>query len=441
MRSIKFNLSKVPHSAWDLAVELCAIYLDRPQKANELLDQLPKNLSSNTRSSCQYLFLGALRNGHRARSILKPYLRKQPHSLTEAVLLVAGFELFDSPCEKAPQIVHHAVERSKILLRSSENGLINALLRKLSLAYQANIKDNSLYEQHSHPKWMVENWLASFGEADCRKLLEWNQRSPQTYIKSSARLPKGFQPTQWPQFYTPPTRKDAAKDDASSGSNFNWIEQIRPLLESADAYIKDPSTRLASELLAPKSGDNVLDLCAAPGGKAFDLSKMMQGKGLIVAVDLPSKRTRKLEENLNKIRKQLISCERIDSDVLALKEEIFTERNLPIKYDAVMLDVPCSNTGVIQRRTDVKWRLRETDVSACAKLQLQLLHSASRFVQPGGRLVYSTCSIESEENKAVVDAFLKSKSGSCFSFSSARISYPWKTGHDGAGAFLLLRHG
>ena len=172
MRSIKFNLSKVPRSAWDLAVELCAIYLDRPQKANELLDQLPKNLSSNTRSSCQYLFLGALRNGHRTRSILKPNLRKQPHSLTEAVLLVAGFELFDSPCEKAPQIVHHAVERSKILLRSSENGLINALLRKLSLAYQANIKDNSLYEQHSHPKWMVENWLASFGEADCRKLLE-----------------------------------------------------------------------------------------------------------------------------------------------------------------------------------------------------------------------------------------------------------------------------
>ena len=441
MRSIKFNLSKIPHSSWDAAVELCAIYLDRPQKANELLDQLPKSFPSNARSSCQYLFLGALRHGHRTRSVLKQHLRKRPHPRTEAVLLVAGFELFDSPTEKAPQIIHHAVERSKRLLRPSENGLINALLRKLSLAYQADIKDNSLFEQHSHPKWLVESWLASFGEADCRKLLKWNQRTPQTYIKSSAKLPKGFQSTQWPQFYTTPTRKDTAEHSVLSGSDLNWLEQIRPLLESADAYIKDPSTRLASELLAPKSGDTVLDLCAAPGGKAFDLSKIMLGKGLIVAVDLPGKRTESLEENLAKIRSHLLSCERIDSDVLALNEESFTKCKLPTKYDAVMLDVPCSNTGVIQRRTDVKWRLRESDVSACAKLQLQLLHSASRFVQPGGRLVYSTCSIETEENRAVVDAFLESKSGSSFILSDTAISYPWETGHDGAGAFLLLRNG
>ena len=440
MRSIKFNLSKIPHSSWDAAVELCAIYLNRPQKANELLDQLPKSFQGSARSSCQYLFLGALRHGHRLRSVLKPHLRRRPHPYTEAVLLVAGFELFDSPSEKASKIIHHAVERSKILLRPSENGLINALLRKLSLAYQAGFKDNSLSVQHSHPKWMVKRWLESFGEAACSELLEWNQRTPKTYIKSSAHLPKGFQSTQWPKFYTLPARKDAAEDSTKSGSDSNWLEQIRPLLDSADAYIKDPSTRLASELLAPKSGDNVLDLCSAPGGKAFDLSKIMLGRGLIVAVDLPGKRTQRLEENLDKIRSQLLSCEQIDSDVLALSEESFTTCNLPTKYDAVMLDVPCSNTGVIQRRTDVKWRLRESDVSACAKLQLQLLHSASRFVQLGGRLVYSTCSIETEENRAVVDAFLQSKSGSSYNLIDTAISYPWETGHDGAGAFLLLRN-
>jgi 16S rRNA (cytosine967-C5)-methyltransferase len=104
-----------------------------------------------------------------------------------------------------------------------------------------------------------------------------------------------------------------------------------------------------------------------------------------------------------------------------------------------MLDAPCSNTGVVQRRTDVKWRLQPKDIEGCAQLQLQLLHSAARFVRPGGRLVYSTCSIEEAENRQVVEAFLASRSGSKFRLEASEISYPWETGHDGAGAFLLSR--
>jgi len=426
MRSIKFTLSKGTPSGWDAAVLLTEAYLSGNQKADQLLEQLPEAFSGDQRNSCQSLFLGALRHGHRTRHALKPMLRKAPRPIVEAIFLVAGFELYDRPAEKGPQIIHHAVERSKALVKQPEQGLLNAVLRKLPQALEAACDSPQLAARFSHPDWLVNGWVEHFGTEACQQLLEWDQRIPATYLKCFGSAPEGFTPTDWPHFYKVPGDRP-------------WLPDIRPLLLSGQAYIKDPSTRLAPGLLAPRPGDAVLDLCAAPGGKAFDLAHLMQGCGQIVAVDLPGARIDRLEENLAKLRSDTLSCEIVECDLLEISKQTFEARALPAHYDAVMLDAPCSNTGVIQRRTDVKWRLRAKDIEACAKLQLQLLHSASRFVQPGGHLVYSTCSIEAAENQDVVDAFLASKTGAAFKLADKAISLPWQTGHDGAGAFLLLR--
>lgn len=426
MRSIKFTLSKAAQSGWDAAVLLTEAYLSGNQKTDQLLEQLPEDFTGDRRRTCQSLFLGALRHGHRTGHALKPMLRKAPRPLVEAVLLVAGFELFDGPADKAPQIIHHAVERSKKLLKQSEQGLINAILRKLPGAFEVIAASQQLDAQFSHPGWQVRHWTGEFGADACQKLLAWNQGIPTTYLKCYREPPADFTPTQWPRFYAPP-------------SDHAWLAEIGPLLDSGDAYIKDPSTRLAPELLAPEPGNSVLDLCAAPGGKAFDLAHLMEGKGHIVALDLPGTRIDRLDQNLGKVRSAALRCDILECDLLEISKATFAEQALPEQYDAVMLDAPCSNTGVIQRRADVKWRLRPKDIEGCAKLQLQLLHSASRFVKPGGKLVYSTCSIETAENKDVVDAFLASKSGAAFKLADHAISLPWDTGHDGAGAFLLVR--
>ena len=156
-------------------------------------------------------------------------------------------------------------------------------------------------------------------------------------------------------------------------------------------------------------------------------------------MDLPGKRIARLEENLSTLRSKDLKCEIVECDLLEMDTSTFEDKRLPSAYDAVMLDAPCSNTGVIQRRTDVKWRLQPKDIENCAKLQLQLLHSAARFVKAGGRITYSTCSIEAMENQLVVDEFLASKSGRVFKLEKAMVSLPWETGHDGAGAFLLRR--
>ena len=418
MRSIKFEISSKAESGWVYAVLLTENYLSGSRKADELLGELPPEIAGQTRSSAQSLFLGALRHGHRIRKALKPLLRKAPRPIVEAVLLVTGFELISESAERHPKIVHHAVGQAKSLVKQSEQGLLNAVLRKLGPALAA-IPQKDFAGFFSHPQWLISRWVDEFGADATCQLLTWNQQIPKTYLKSFSTSIPDLAPSEWPQF------------QIISGP---LGDTVRQSLAAGEAYIKDPSTRIAPTLLAPTPGDSVLDLCAAPGGKAFDLAHLMQGKGRIVAVDLPGTRIDRLQENLSKLESPDLKTEILEADVLELERDQFDTT-----FDAVMLDAPCSNTGVIQRRTDVKWRLREHDIEACAKLQLQLLHSASRFVKPEGRLVYSTCSIEHAENKEVVEAFLASKSGQSFELIDSAQSYPWESGHDGAGAFLLKR--
>ena len=428
MRSPKFRLSAKSATGWAAAVQLTEAYLHGSQKADQLLDALPEDFSGDRRAACQSLFLGGLRHGHRTKAALTGLLRKKAKPGVEAILLVTGFELQDAPADRHPKIIHHAVEQSKRLVNRFEQGFLNAVLRKLPEALGKIDCETSPAAYFSHPEWLVARWKQEFPD-NCSELLEWNQSTPESYVKlytTPDELPEGLITTQWDHFY----RVDR---EAS------WKDVVRPLLNRGDAYIKDPSTRLAPALLAPRAGERVLDLCAAPGGKAFDLAHAMEHEGTLVAVDLPGPRIARLRNNLESLKSDTLRCHVLESDLLDLGSNQFEQAALPSRYDAVMLDAPCSNTGVIQRRTDVKWRLRKGDIEDCSRLQQSLLAKAAMFVDDGGRLVYSTCSIETAENRAVVDAFLESESGRRFELAGESISLPWETGHDGAGAFLLKR--
>ena len=375
MRSIKLSLSSKSIMGWDAAVYLVEAYLIGGQKADQLLDQLPENFVGERRAACQSLFLGALRHGHRTRAALQGLLRKKTKYSVEAILLVSGYEMFDAEADRHPKIIHHAVERSKQLVNRFEQGFLNAVLRKLPSALEQIQAQKSPAAFYSHPYWLVERWQREFTGA-CTQLLEWNQGIPPTYLKvynDEVQIPVGLEATEWPQFY-------------KVTDKISWEEDLCPLLNRGKAYIKDPSTRIAPALLMPRTGESVLDLCAAPGGKTYDMAHAMQGKGQIVAVDLPGKRIARLEENLSTLRSQDLKCEIVECDLLEMDRSTLEDKRLTSAYDAVMLDAPCSNTGVIQRRTDVKWRLQPKDIENCAKLQLQLLHSAARFVKAGGDL-------------------------------------------------------
>lgn len=329
-----------------------------------------------------------------------------------------------------PKIVHHAVEQTKALASPSEARMVNAVVRKLAPALVAaapasNAEGATLGEFFSHPSWLVERWLNQFGPDATRKLLEWNQQPAGVHARWRAKgeaVPEFLKPTDWPGFFA-----------VASG---RWRD-IEPLLKSGKLYLQDPATQIPVQLLAPRPGETVIDLCAAPGGKSLLIADAME-RGKLVAVDIPGARIDRLKENLSQVHGVDVAL--VQSDLEAeLGRQLKNDHGLPETYDAVLIDVPCSNTGVMRHRADVKWRLQSGDFAKHGKQQLALLHAAARLVAPGGRLVYSTCSLDAEENEKVIDAFFLSRAGGAFARGASKQSRPWETGMDGVGAFLLER--
>lgn len=411
---------------------LLARWLDRRERIDELIDGLPPGLSGPDRARCQHLVFGVVRHFGRLDAALGRLIAHPPRFPTRAVLLMAGYELIEAAGGTEPglvaKIVHHAVEQAKAAASPAEARLVNAVVRKLAGVLAAPpppklAPAEVLADYYSHPDWLVRRWLVDFGADGTRRLLEWNQCPAKVYARwrGTGPAPEFLQPTPWTGFLEIPSGK--------------W-SQVEPLLKSGQVYLQDPATRLAVELLAPQPGESVLDACAAPGGKSLLIADAMKS-GRLVAVDLPGPRIARLKENL--ARAQGVEVALVQGDILKQAGEMLREHRLPDTYPAVLLDVPCSNTGVMRHRVDVKWRLDPRDLDKHARQQLSLLHSAARLVAPGGRIVYSTCSIDPEENEQVVRSFLAGRGGSAFKLEASAVSLPWDTGHDGAAAYRLRR--
>jgi 16S rRNA (cytosine967-C5)-methyltransferase len=420
-------------SAWQAAARLVARWLDLRERIDLLMEGLPPGMSGTERGRCQHLVFGVVRHFGRIESVLGRLVAHPPRFVTRAVLYVAAFELIESagtgPAEGMDaKIVHHAVERTKELASPAEARLVNAVVRKMAAIFPSQQEPGilapaeALADYYSHPQWLVRRWLAEFGAGPTRDLLTWNQSPSPLYARwrDPARTPPEWMaPSEWAGFHVVPAGR--------------WPE-VEGLLREGALYIQDPGTRLAVGLLEPVAGESVLDLCASPGGKSLLIVDAL-GTGRIVAMDLPSSRIDRLKENLSRTRD--VGAALVQADLLEGAAAVLKEHGLPQEYPAVLIDVPCSNTGVMRHRVDVKWRLQEGDLAKHSRQQEAMLAAAARLVAPGGRLVYSTCSIEAVENQGVVDAFLDRNRA--FSLAKSVIAVPWIDRHDGAAAFLLRR--
>jgi len=456
------NITHLKKGAWESAVRLLTRWLEQRERVDALLTASSAELSPIERARCQYAVYGVIRHFGRLQTALDELIAHSPRFMTRAILLLAGYELIEAAATSASapasagvrdgesgepaaeadftgqvaKIVHHAVEQAKRLTSPAEARLVNAVVRKLVPLMAAPpppklAGPEVLARYFSHPEWLVRRWLLQLGAESTRHLLEWNQSTAKlTFrwrIQTTDSLPAGSTPiANAPGFY-----------EIESG---HWAE-LEPLLKSGTAYMQDPSTRLAVEALELAAGARFLDLCAAPGGKSLLAADttLAPGIGQLVALDLPSPRIAFLKENLATIPAQT-QVALVQADLLTEARAALREHGLPLDYDAVLLDAPCSNTGVMRRRIDAKWRLQERDFRKHAQQQLSLLHAAARFVAPGGRLVYSTCSIDAQENEEVVRAFMQSRAGgSAFVLEHSAMSYPWESGHDGAGVYRLRK--
>jgi 16S rRNA (cytosine967-C5)-methyltransferase len=443
MRDVKQGLNAAPEAAkpqpsgWVAAAGLVERWLARSERVDTLLEGLATNLNAQERARAQQLFYGVVRWASRLEAALAGLMAHQPRTKVKAVLMIAGFELLEQGAGSKEQgegrvakVIHHAVERAKSVASPKEAGLVNAVARKLAARLAETPAD--VATEFAHPEWLVARWTRQFGAEKTRRLLEWNQQPAPVYARwrSAAPVPAFLAPAKWPGFF-----------EVTAG---HW-EDVRRLAGEGALYLQDPSTRLCIELLAPQANETILDACAAPGGKSLFIADTMK-TGRVVALDEPAPpgktdiRLVRLRENLSRAPAG-VTVAMVEADLAKVNTVFYRNLNLPESYDAVLLDAPCSNTGVMRHRIDVKWRLQDGDFVRHQQQQLALLHAAARLVRPGGRLVYSTCSIDADENEGVLKAFLASRVSSRCQLVRSVQAYPWADGHDGAGAFLIQMTG
>ncbi len=346
--------------------------------------------------------------------------------------------------------VNETVELARKLGFGPQAGFVNALLRgylreaEATKAALAELKTAQPHLGYSHPEWLVRRWEARWGRDKTAELLAWDNRPPHTFARvNTLKAEAGKLLEQW--------REEAVEYDFVRkdwlGENLVFELKSHPPLPSllsfvqGKFYIQDPSTLLAVHELEPKPGERVLDLCAAPGGKLSYIAQFMDNRGQIVAYDSSAARLKMIDENCARLGitcvKTVLAGESLASPrdstaglggpkSEASRFSLFTQPS----YDRVLLDAPCSNTGVMRRRVDLRWRIRPEEISRLRTGQLQLLRQAADLLKPGGTMVYSTCSLEPEENRQVIDEFLAGRTE--FLLVRDRELRPFVEGVDGA---------
>nr|MBA2241568.1 16S rRNA (cytosine(967)-C(5))-methyltransferase RsmB [Chthoniobacterales bacterium] len=302
--------------------------------------------------------------------------------------------LYQLLCLRTPShaAVFETVELSTRRQRPFINAVLRAALRRLP-ELETAAHAEPLATRFSHPEFLVKKWGATYGSQAATQLCEWNNQPPPIYARLN-RLRTTVETF---------LAEHPSVVQLSENTNFVRLQSLpEEALARGDCYIQDPSTSLACELLDPQPGERVLDACAAPGGKSGLVAELMDNGGQVIACDRDSSRLETLRQNLARLG--------VTSAQVVLQNWTANELSpefLPGPFDRILVDAPCTNTGVMRRRVDVRWRLRSEDFRRMQTEQLAILRRVVPLLRPGGVLVYSTCSIEAEENERVVERVLE----------------------------------
>jgi 16S rRNA (cytosine967-C5)-methyltransferase len=320
--------------------------------------------------------------------------------------------------------VHETVELVQQRQRSIVNGMLRAAIRRQG-ELLARADAEPLFVRASHPEFLVERWHQHFGAGHAEELCKWNNLPAPIYGRIN-QLRIGHE--EFPRLY-PDSRPLTGKpqfvefDGLPTGA-----------LGQGHSYIQDPSTAIACEILSPRAGEKILDACAAPGGKTGYLAQLMENRGTIVACDRDPERLKILKKNMA----------RLGVGIVHTFAHHWTSGHVPAEiasmapFHRILLDAPCSNTGVMRRRVDVRWRLQPTDFLRMQRRQLEVLRALIPLLGANGILVYSTCSLEPEENEQVVRGILNGLPA--LKLIEEKRSLPFQDGFDGAFAAKIIRN-
>jgi 16S rRNA (cytosine967-C5)-methyltransferase len=413
---------------------LCRIELRQVHSDDALNSEALDALEPRDRNLATEIVYGTLRWRGWLDYILEDVVARAWETVNPKAKILLRFSLYQmSHMDRVPDhaIIHDAVELAKQHVRLRATGFVNGVLRNLGrqrpwLTRDFH-RDCPFWVRLSLPPWLWDRWEARFG---CDRACEFAQalnRQPRTAFRMQTRtnLPAG-----------------AHASDIVPGAYV--LEEDVPLRDNQVLRFQDEASQLIPYLVGPVEGARIWDACAAPGGKSAILMERMAGSGWLIASDLEPRRVRRLSENLK-------LCSGARSDILV------SDARMPFpflgsQFDVVLADVPCSGLGTLRRNPEIKWRFRPEWLAELHQKQCRLLDAVAGAVRKGGRLLYSTCSTEPEENEHVVEEFLLTHQEYCLEPPASPFgveawldqrgffhSYPSARAWDGFFAALLIR--
>jgi len=371
------------------------------------------------------------------------------------VIRVGAYELIYSPATAEYAIVNEAVENAKAVAGKKQTAFVNAVLRQIARHIQnrqamlspANAqrtlpqtfstgcefdtdilpdpKDSPadfLSVAFSLPKWLISNWLDEYGAELAQQICFASNRRPSIYIRPNTLKTTILALAD--SFYREGIDHEIVCDEEMI--RVKSPRAVTELLGFAEGLfsVQDISAVKPLQLLQPKPQWAILDLCAAPGTKTTQLAELTADKAKIIATDIDGERLKKVKENINRLN--------IKSVTVIEYEKLFENS----KFDAVLLDVPCSNTGVLAKRVEARYRIKPKAVKELAEIQSGLLKTAASMLKPKGKICYSTCSIQRLENNELIRDFLQENPD--FKLESERLTLPSAQGFDRDGGYAAI---
>lgn len=387
------------------SVATYARWIKYPGKIEEYAVQVLESVSWQPRDRGLFMEIlyGTIRWRHRIEWIIGQLSQgdTKRHPYTRAAVSIGIYQLLF--LDRVPD---YAVVDSSVKMTRHygqiEAGWVNALLRRLCRerehwkeAYPSELNpDEALSIRYSFPRWMIEKWLKVMPKEILVEFLQWNNRRPEIILRFNPLKVNSKQAQElldnlkirWTQ-----SQLDAMFFTVGHSGDQH---ALKPVLQGF-AAVQDHSQGLVARIVNPKPGERILDLCAAPGGKSTHLAEL--------CTDCDITATDKNAERLDKLADIAKKSGYSNVNVLPY-QDVLNDKG---RFDAILVDAPCTGTGVLARRPDLRWRLKPGESSRMAAVQDQLLRYAADRVNPGGRIIYSTCSIEQAENDQVVDRFLE----------------------------------
>ena len=389
------------------------------------------------RALCHELVLGVLRWQLLLDKIVQNFSKRRVETLDHAVrvaLRLGLYQLRFLTRIPASAAVNESVSLVRHARLSSATGFVNAVLRRAirepNYDPAAEVSDpiERISVRTSHPQWLIERWVNQFGLEDAEAFAEANNVVPPTAFRVVNVRANESEVLE--RLRSAGARVDVSRVAKGAWRVFGATSLVRELSAAGQIYLQDEASQHVAEVLDVKPGERALDLCAAPGGKTTLMADRAEDHAVIVAADRSAARMETVVatttlQGLRSIQPLLLDA----GEKLAFPASVF---------DKVLLDAPCSGTGTLRRNPEIRWRLAEHDIREFAETQKKFIANAAEVVKPGGRLVYSTCSVEREEDEEVIEEFVACDKR--FELVSTERTWPQVHGCDGFFIAQMERH-